>query len=100
MTPSPIERLSVFPKSSGAVPRVLWRMRGPRRTIVATLCRHSAGHELVVAFEDNENDVIETQFDPADIDGLKGRAGALREILEKKGWVALGEDASDSRSPA
>lgn len=42
--------------------RVLWRMQGLTRVIVARIERHQFGRELVIAFEAGD-DVIETRFE-------------------------------------
>jgi hypothetical protein len=79
---------TVRQSSSAAQPglrRVLWRMQGTRRTISAALYRHPSGsHELVVAFEDNPNDIIETQR-ASSVEALVQRAEALKRVLVNKG---------------
>ena len=69
-------------------------MKGPSRTICAKLREPIEGHELVVGFEDNENDIIETQFDPLKIEGLTERAEALKAVLCAKGWIEIPLDPS------
>jgi len=73
--------------------RILWKLKGPRRVIVASLLRRSQGHELVVYFEDNLKDVIETQFDPTAVDALIARGESVKQVLLRKGLVPL-EDAN------
>lgn len=68
--------------------RVLWRMRGPTRVVRAALWPQAVGHELVVGFEDDESNVIETQFDEVAIQALEERANALKAVLVAKGWTA------------
>ena len=65
---------------------VLWRMQGPRRVVKATLWHQAHGHELVIAFEDDELEIIETQFSEFDVEALQERAAALKLVLEAKGW--------------
>ena len=69
--------------------RVLWRMRGPRRVIAACLVDRPTGHELVVFFEDDEEAVIESQFDAVAVEGLIDRSETLKEILKRKGLIAI-----------
>jgi hypothetical protein len=71
--------------------RVLWRMQGPSRVIVARLERHPCGRELVVAFEgtDDARNVIETSFERVNFSLLQQRADDLRALLAAKGWVEL-----------
>jgi hypothetical protein len=69
--------------------RVLWRMQGPSRVIVARIERHPAGLELIIAFDASEDDVIETRFERFECAPLERRAEALRQLLQEKGWVAI-----------
>jgi hypothetical protein len=73
-----------------AARRVLWRMKGTRRVIFAVL-RHdrSTGYELVVAFEDRPDDVIETQVESSDVHALEQRAETLKQVLRAKGLTPL-----------
>jgi hypothetical protein len=64
-------------------------MKGARRVVAAVLHRHPIGHELVVSFEDNDADIIETQVDGVDVRGLEDRASSLQEVLLAKGWSRL-----------
>jgi hypothetical protein len=66
--------------------RVLWRMQGPSRVIVARIERHPFGRELIVAFEDGD-DVIETRFERVNFSVLEQRGTELRELLLEKGWT-------------
>ena len=72
------------------VVRVLWRMQGPSRVIVARVERHPFGRELVIAFDgDDPRNVIETCFERANVFVLQQRADDLRNLLAAKGWVEL-----------
>jgi hypothetical protein len=66
---------------------VLWRMQGPKRAVSAKLRWRAAGHELVVAFDDDEADIIETQFDAVGTHALRQRADGLKAVLQQKGWT-------------
>jgi hypothetical protein len=66
--------------------RVLWRMQGPTRVIVARIERHPFGRELVIAFEDGD-DVIETRLERVGVASLEQRAEEVREVLAGKGWT-------------
>jgi hypothetical protein len=68
--------------------RVLWRMQGPSKIMVARIERHPFGRELIVAFEDGD-DVIETRFERVNFSVLEQRGEKLREVLAGKGWTAL-----------
>jgi hypothetical protein len=80
-----LPRLPLKPR----VLRVLWRLQGPSRVIVARIERHPAGLELIIAFDGREDDVIETRFERFDFAPLEMRAEALRQLLQDKGWVAI-----------
>lgn len=78
--------------SSENVPpdQILWRMKGKRRIISATLRSHGrSGYELVVAFEDNPKDIIETQLEEPAYQRLLMRAKSLKQVLLQKGLTAL-----------
>ena len=66
--------------------RVLWRMQGPSRVIVARIERHPFGRELVIAFEEAD-DVIETRLERAGTAALEHRAEEVRNVLAGKGWI-------------
>src|SRR5687767_11458519 len=91
------KRLFVTTEPPSSRQRVLWRMQGPSRIVAATIRAHQVGHELVVFFEDDENDIIETQLDTSDVHGLEERATALRLVLESKGWTPLPEPENVAR---
>src|SRR5205085_12568634 len=71
--------------------RVLWRMQGPSRAIVARIERHPFGRELVIAFDANDDprNVIETWFERVNVFTLQQRADDLQNLLAAKGWVEL-----------
>lgn len=69
------------------VVRVLWRMQGPSRSIVARIERHPFGRELVIAFAGTDEEVIETRFERTGTADLQRRADELRDLLAAKGWV-------------
>ena len=66
--------------------RTLWRMQGPSRIIAARIERHPFGRELVIVFDGQVEDVIETRFERASDSALERRADQLRELLAAKGW--------------
>lgn len=67
--------------------RILWRMQGPRKIVVAALYRHVAGTELRVYLEpESANDLLHSQVERLDIGVLENRATVLRQILLEKGW--------------
>jgi hypothetical protein len=66
--------------------RVLWRMQGPSRVMVARIERHPFGRELIVAFEHGD-DNLETRFERTGTAALERRADELRTLLLDKGWV-------------
>jgi hypothetical protein len=70
--------------------RVLWRMHGPSRVIVARIERHPFGRELVIAFEDGD-DVIETRLERSGTAALEQRAADVRELLAAKAWTDASE---------
>jgi len=89
MQPGIAEILGPRPTESRIV-RVLWRMQGPSRVIVARIDRHPLGRELIVAFEGGaDEDLLETRFERFDYATLERRGEQLRELLESKGWAAL-----------
>ena len=69
--------------------RGLWRMQGPSRVVAAALHRHPAGRELIVYFEGDGDDVLETRVERVDFAALERRAGELRNLLAVKVWVEL-----------
>jgi hypothetical protein len=69
--------------------RILWRMQGPSRILVAALRRHPVGHELMVGFEDDADDILETRFERLDPGRLQKRADELRQLLAERGWSEL-----------
>src|SRR5215217_4337315 len=69
--------------------RTLWRMQGPSRIIAARIERHPFGRELVIVFEGNAEDVIETRFEREKESLLEQRADELRELLTTKGWSEI-----------
>lgn len=71
------------------VARVLWKLQGPKRVITASLCRHPAGHELCVHFEDSLDDLLETRFERFDVGALDERAQQMKELLMSRGWTEL-----------
>jgi hypothetical protein len=84
-----IDPVLTAPESANAY-RVLWRMKGQRRVISAVLRRQPIGvYELVVGFEDNPREIIESQVEPTGIGALLQRADALRQVLVEKGLTAL-----------
>ena len=54
--------------------------------LAAYLLEGPQGRQLVVFFEDNKNDVIESQTDPFAIEGFIDRVATLKEILRRK-WL-------------
>jgi hypothetical protein len=68
------------------VTRVLWRMQGPSKVMVARIERHPFGRELIVAFEAGD-DVVETRFERVNFSLLEQRGNELRELLLEKGWT-------------
>jgi hypothetical protein len=90
MEPGIADRLQPRPPAPRLV-RVLWRMQGPSRVIVARLERHPFGRELVIAFDgsDDPRHVIETWFERVDFRALQQRADDLRNLLAAKGWVEM-----------
>jgi hypothetical protein len=75
-------------KPDPTIVRVVWRMQGPSRVMVARIERHPFGRELVIAFEDDDN-VIETRFERTGLAALEQRAEELRELLWGKGWAEI-----------
>jgi hypothetical protein len=69
--------------------RTLWRMQGPARIIAARIERHPFGRELVILFEGNAEDVIETRFEREKESLLERRADELRALLTTKGWSEI-----------
>jgi hypothetical protein len=66
--------------------RVLWRLQGPTRAVVARIERHPYGRELVIAFEGAGDDVIETRLERTGTAALEQRAEEVRAVLVGKGW--------------
>jgi hypothetical protein len=87
MEPSLADRLGTRP-AEPAILRIVWRMRGPSRIMVARIERHAFGRELIVAFEDGD-EVIETRFERNGTAALERRAEELRELLWGKGWSEI-----------
>ena len=82
MKPDIAEVLGPRPKPPKII-RVLWRMQGPSRVIVARIERHPFGRELVIAFEDGD-DVIETRLERSGTAALEQRAEDARAVLTAK----------------
>jgi len=73
------------PPKPPKIVRILWRMQGPSRMMVARIERHPYGQELVIAFEDGD-EIIETRLAWAGTTGWS-RAEEVRELLLAKGWA-------------
>jgi hypothetical protein len=55
----------------------------------ASLCRHPAGHELCVHFDESLDDVLETRFERFDVGALEARAQEMKDALTSSGWTEL-----------
>jgi hypothetical protein len=79
--------------------RILWRLRGPSRTIVAEIHRHPVGRELIVGFEDaGEAGIIETRVERGDGGALEARAAEIRTTLVAKGWTDIKPEQPQQRA--
>lgn len=68
--------------------RVLWRVRGPRKTAVAALYRHPIGTELRIYIEPEErDDLLHSEVHANDIGILEERANDVRIVLRGQGWT-------------
>ena len=87
MKPDIAEVLGPRPKPPKII-RVLWRMQGPTRAIVARIERHPFGRELAMAFADGD-DVIQSRSERANFAVMEQRARRRAAGAGAEGWTAL-----------